>query len=234
MFPRALDAPIARLKEELRDEHDSIRRRSIERKLTGTMRLRAAVEALLEAARKPPRKDGDERPAKEREPGKRFAVIQIDGDSMGKLLLGDPERVQTTWRDVIHPKHAQRILENDALRAAGWPSLLGEKRLMGPSLHAFISRALADFTHQIVPWVVEREHDGRLVYAGGDDVLALAPADQAMAIAARLQELFSAAWIIDTDYEVDTWAWRRPGATFEHDTDKARATGSRWCRRRSS
>lgn len=80
---------------------------------------------------------------------------------------------------------------------------------MGPSLHAFLNRVLADFSHRIVPWVVEREFDGRLIYAGGDDVLALAPADQALPLVARLQQVYSSAWIIDTDHRPDAWGWRR-------------------------
>ena len=63
---------------------------------------------------------------------------------------------------------------------------------------------------------------GRLIYAGGDDVLCLAPADEALDLAARLQQLFSAAWIIDTDYQADPWLWRRQDWSGRHDSDLAR------------
>jgi CRISPR-associated protein Cmr2 len=68
---------------------------------------------------------------------------------------------------------------------------------MGPSLHAAISRMLVDFAHRVVPWVIEQEYGGRLVYSGGDDVLALLPATDALPAAQRLQELFSATWVLD-------------------------------------
>lgn len=204
VFPRALDAPLARLKADGKHpQADKVKR------------LQEAISELLRQA-------GNVLDARANEPGKRFAVIQIDGDGMGKLLLGDAERVATTWRNVIHPKHLERMEGNPDMQQAGWPALLDQRRLMGPSLHAFISRALADFTHRIVPWVVEREYAGRLVYAGGDDVLALAPAEDAVKIAWRLQQLFSAAWVIDTRYDIDTWAWRRPEARVDFDPGAAR------------
>lgn len=205
LFPRTLDVLLRRKPE----------------KAAAVRALQTAVSNLLLAARKIPSLDASE-------PGSRIAVLRLDGDAMGMLLLGDADHIETRWRDVLHPAHVKSLEGSAEMQRAGWSAgsgqagLLDSKRLMGPSLHAFISRALADFTHRIVPWVVEREHHGRLVYAGGDDVLALAPAGEAVRIAARLQELFSAAWLIDRQYDADTWEWRRPGAKFEHDPGKAR------------
>lgn len=145
-------------------------------------------------------------------PATRLAVIRLDGDRMGALLLGEASAIETRWRDVLHPEVLRRLEDPkkaDHLKQAGWPALLNVHRLMGPSLHAFVSRALGQFSHRIVPWVVEREFSGRLIYAGGDDVLCLAPADEAIDLAARLQQLFSAAWVVDTDPPADQWGWRR-------------------------
>lgn len=152
----------------------------------------------------------------------RFAVLKLDGDHMSRLLLGDPAMIQAHWRDVIHPKVVENLSQRQPFLDAGWQDLLAAKRLVGPSLHAFISRALADFAHQIVPWVIEREFGGRLIYSGGDDVLALAPADDALPIAARLQQLFSAPWVIDTHYTADPWDWRRPGWRESFPREQAR------------
>lgn len=165
-------------------------------------------------------------------PNFRYAIIRMDGDSVSQLLLGDPETLQARWEEVLHPAVVARIqadlsteLEQPGTeegnagtpperarptwQALGWSSQLRQQRLMGPSLHAFISRTLADFSHRIVPWVVEREFDGRLIYAGGDDILALAPADQALCLVARLQQLYGCAWVIDRDHRPDAWGWRR-------------------------
>ncbi len=152
-------------------------------------------------------------------PPTRFAVLALDGDQLGRLLLGEGKTLKATWAQVLHPMAVNSIREKageaDTFRQTDpwsqrWRSLLNQPRLMGPSLHAFINRALTTFANRIVPWVVEREYAGRLVYAGGDDVLALAPADDALPIAARLQQLWSAAWVMDT--LPDLHAWSEEGA----------------------
>ena len=150
-----------------------------------------------------------------RQPCSRYALIRLDADNMGRLLLGDPEVLRTRWRDVLHPKVVKKMEEDSTgfFEDKGWKPLLDRPRLMGPSLHAFINRALADFSHRIVPWVVEREFHGCLVYSGGDDVLALARADHALPLVARLQQLFSAAWIVDNAARADAWEWRRANWT---------------------
>ncbi|WP_315783316.1 MULTISPECIES: type III-B CRISPR-associated protein Cas10/Cmr2 [unclassified Bradyrhizobium] len=182
---------------------------------SGYRELKAAVERLRKATSD----------ANEGKPNKRIAVIRLDGDNMGELLLGSADSIAARWRDVLHPEVIRRLMDpakNAYLRGAGWTDLLDCKRLTGPALHAFISRALGHFSHRIVPWVVEREFSGRLVYAGGDDVLCIAPADEAVDLAARLQQLFSAAWIVDTDPHEDPWTWRRRDWDGHYDQDKAR------------
>lgn len=154
-------------------------------------------------------------------PGTTIAVLHMDGDGMGKLLAGDDGAIEARWRDVIHPKVVERLAKNAYLNEAGWSYLIDQKRLMGPSLHAFISRALGHFSHRIVPWVVEQEFSGRLIYAGGDDVLCLAPASEAIDIAARLHQLFSAAWVVDTQPHRTPWDWRSndPDSPSAHDPE---------------
>lgn len=148
----------------------------------------------------------------------RFAVITVDGDHLGKLLLGAADQIVARWRDVLHPDVA-RQLHGDAPWQQAWQELLDEPRLMGPSLHAFINRVVTTFANRVVPWVVEREYAGRLVYAGGDDVLALAPAAHALDIAARLQELWSAAWVVDTRPHEPAWDGSAP---WQPDDDRRR------------
>jgi CRISPR-associated protein Cmr2 len=42
---------------------------------------------------------------------------------------------------------------------------------MGPSTHSALSRALLDFSNQLVPYLTEQRYAGKLIYSGGDDVL---------------------------------------------------------------
>lgn len=139
-------------------------------------------------------------------PGTRLAVLAADGDKMSRLLLGDPNHVIARWRDVLHPEAVAALERPDGpLAGSGWQRQLDRSRAMGPSLHAAITRAITNFAHRIVGWVVEREYGGRLIYAGGDDLLAMLPADEAVEAAARLQQLFSAAWVVDTAPNASVW-----------------------------
>ena len=113
-------------------------------------------------------------------PGRYFAVIAADGDRMGKILSAEigPKFTDVLHRDVRLPKPAC-----DFLSLVPRPS--------SPAFHATISRILKDFSTKIVPCVVETLHDGDLIYAGGDDLLAVAPPLEALAIAGDLRRAWS-------------------------------------------
>jgi len=55
------------------------------------------------------------------------------------------------------------------------------------SAHVMMSKALSTFAREVVPPIVERERSGRLVYAGGDDVLAFSPLENLLDMADQLQ-----------------------------------------------
>lgn len=148
-------------------------------------------------------------------PCSRLAVIKVDGDSLSKLLTGEPGRLHARWQDVIHPELVEKLRAGEMKDASEYETVLLAERMMGPSLHAFVTRALGEFAHRIAPWVVEQEFNGRLIYTGGDDLLAMAPVDEALNIVARLNQLYSAHWVVDTDPQCDAWAWRRMTASVE-------------------
>ena len=109
-----------------------------------------------------------------------LAVLTMDGDQMGQWLRGDKN---PTLHQAIHPRMAEyfaRIGASDQLNA---------KRPVGPALHAAISEALTNFAMRITPGIVNR-HKGELIYAGGDDVLALVPTEMAIACAEEIQRAF--------------------------------------------
>jgi len=54
-----------------------------------------------------------------------------------------------------------------------------------------ISGALNDFSQKMVRHVVEQEHLGKLIYAGGDDVLAMLPVADLLPAAERLSQVYS-------------------------------------------
>lgn len=120
-----------------------------------------------------------------------FAVLAFDGDEMGKWVSGLHDQMPTLGdqlSDYLDPadgkrKGAKVYFENNM------PTLLARKRPLTPSFHLQFSEMLSNFANFCVRRVIEA-HDGRLVYAGGDDVLALLPAHQAIPCAVALRAAF--------------------------------------------
>lgn len=136
---------------------------------------RESLQALLDAAKE----------AGVPHPSKYYATLMMDGDYAGRWLSGTHEDLATLGK-VLHPNVRQQL---EALPE--WKALLDERRLVTPAVHAAISHALANFALKLVRLAVEERHAGRVVYAGGDDVLALLPLDEVLAAAQELRALFS-------------------------------------------
>lgn len=123
-------------------------------------------------------------------PRKYFAVLMMDGDNMGSWIAGDK---MPKYREVLHPDTRSK-LESDVKGIDYkdiWKPILDEHRLMSPAIHGFISKALGDFSLKLVRHIVEERYAGKLVYAGGDDVMALLPLDCALEVARELRAAFS-------------------------------------------
>jgi len=113
-----------------------------------------------------------------------YAILMMDGDNMGRMLVGDDMK---TVDNYLHPKVVAQL--PDKLK----DKVKDVKRLITPATHSAISRALAHFSINVVPSIVEK-HRGELIYAGGDDVLALLPIDSALACAYRIWREFGKDW----------------------------------------
>jgi CRISPR-associated protein Cmr2 len=123
--------------------------------------------------------------AKQGPPPAYYAILMIDGDEMGKWLRGEKG---PTVREVLHPK-LRRYFE--ALPEAG--EGLDARRPVGPALHTTISEALTNFALHFVPNIIKK-HGGELIYAGGDDVLAIVPTASALGCARELSDTFRKDW----------------------------------------
>lgn len=121
-------------------------------------------------------------------PSKYYAIIHMDGDNMGKWVSGTfaPEITK-----ILHPEISDVLEENP-----DWQTLLQQKRPLTPSLHLATSKALRDFSLKIVREIVERDHLGKLIYAGGDDVLAFVNLKDLSDVMLKLRANFSGALII--------------------------------------
>lgn len=133
----------------------------------------------------------------ERNPTDWYVLAAGDGDDMNKWLKGTKLKPYSHY---VAPGWPQKA---DAWE--GSAEFLASAKRMGPATHAALSRALLDFSNQLVPYLTEQRYAGRLIYSGGDDVLA-----------------YTNLW------EWDSWLWDiqqcfrgepDPGGQFDHAGD---------------
>lgn len=118
-----------------------------------------------------------------------YAMLMLDGDHMGAWLAGGDDRA-ITYRASFHPDVRTGF---DRL-AADRPDIArygSQKRALSPNRHLSISAALNDFSLRVARHVIEDEHRGRLIYAGGDDVLAMLPVADLLPAMQRLRVAYS-------------------------------------------
>ena len=119
-------------------------------------------------------------------PRRYYAILMMDGDRIGKMLSGE---TLPNFGEFLHSAFRNKIKgwkENGKKKGE---ELTKTKRILTPSYHIAISRAMKDFSLYKVSEIVEK-FDGFLIYAGGDDVLALFPADKVLDAAKEIQEYF--------------------------------------------
>jgi CRISPR/Cas system-associated protein Cas10 (large subunit of type III CRISPR-Cas system) len=107
-----------------------------------------------------------------------IAILALDGDEMGKWMSGE---------------NARPFLENLAGKAPeyfkGLDVSTDLKRALSPAYHLQFSEALSNVSLYIADQVVSA-FGGQLIYAGGDDVLAMLPAMNAIHCAQALRFCF--------------------------------------------
>jgi CRISPR-associated protein Cmr2 len=97
-------------------------------------------------------------------PANWYVLAAGDGDGMSEWLKGKKLK---TYQHYI----ASGLSVPDSVKKT-FDEFLDLPKRMGPSTHNALSRALLDFSNQLVPYLTERRYAGRLIYGGGDDVLA--------------------------------------------------------------
>ncbi len=140
--------------------------------------IRAAVRQTLASVRE---NQGDDRLETY------YSLLLLDGDRMGQWLSGDNA---IAYRDSFHPQ-VQTGFDDHAKGQPLIEQYGKEPRALSPGRHQAISGALNDFSLTVVRHVVENEHLGRLIYAGGDDVFAMLPVADLLSAMQRLRHAYS-------------------------------------------
>jgi len=117
-----------------------------------------------------------------------YALLLMDGDRMGQILSGDPQWA-ISYSDSFHPQVRDGFLQ--AANQASLSDYANMKRTLSPNRHFAISSALNDFSLTVVRHVIEEEHLGRVIYAGGDDVMAMLPTADVFSAMPRLRKAYS-------------------------------------------
>ena len=121
-----------------------------------------------------------------------YAVLCMDGDDLGQWVSGAKtpplfKVLAGTEADEKSPKGYFKQHWQPA--RAGGLQAEAVRRPLTPGFHAALSEALGNFSLYCAGQVVEA-FNGQLLYSGGDDVLAMLPAEQALDCAFALQCAF--------------------------------------------
>lgn len=101
-----------------------------------------------------------------------YVLAAGDGDSMSDWLKGHFLQPYGDYIPNTLKERVRQAASEEAGVAQTFTEFLQQKKRMGPATHAALSRALLDFSNQLVPYLTEQRYAGRLIYSGGDDVLA--------------------------------------------------------------
>lgn len=111
-----------------------------------------------------------------------LAILALDGDQIGKWMSGEN---MPKWGD----QFSQKAKEYFETMGEQGKTFLQEQMPLTPSFHKLFSEALSNFALYCARPIVEH-FKGQLIYAGGDDVLAMLPANQAIPCAQALRDAF--------------------------------------------
>ncbi|NMC68415.1 MAG: type III-B CRISPR-associated protein Cas10/Cmr2 [Spirochaetales bacterium] len=117
-----------------------------------------------------------------------YAILAMDGDNMGKWLKGE---FLPKIGNLIHDKAKESLVfYSEGEDRKKLEKLINSKHPMSPSFHNLFSRKLSDFALSKVREIVEGRYYGKLIYAGGDDILAFLPVEDALDCACELNNEF--------------------------------------------
>jgi CRISPR-associated protein Cmr2 len=93
-----------------------------------------------------------------------YVLAAGDGDGMSDWLKGTN---MENYREYI-----PEALKAKLTIGSKFDNFLDIPKRMGPATHNALSRALLDFSNRLLPYLTQQRYAGRLIYGGGDDVLA--------------------------------------------------------------
>ena len=127
-----------------------------------------------------------------------YAILKSDGDRMGKLLSGGNDGTDNNmcYGNAFHsdiykklkPVGDSNVDLNNYLQAS---------RLSSPGRHMSISGALSTFSSKAAPYLIEHVLSGKVIYSGGDDLLAFLPVDDVLPALYMLKNFYQGTKVDD-------------------------------------
>jgi len=117
-------------------------------------------------------------------PNPYFAVVLLDGDDMGRWLSGkflpsiEYAYNSEVWKNL--PDDFKNQLKN-----------ITPRKILTPAIHSAVSTALRNYSIEFAQKIVEEEHLGKLIYSGGDDLLAFVNLKNLFPVMRKLRAAFS-------------------------------------------
>lgn len=118
-----------------------------------------------------------------------YALILMDGDRMGAWLSAADGFTQPHGSS-FHPK-IRAGLQNRFARNDNFDKYAAAHRAPNPAWHMAISEALNNFSLTLASAILHRHFNGRILYAGGDDLMAMLPVGELLAAMAALRAAYS-------------------------------------------
>ncbi len=118
-----------------------------------------------------------------------YAFLLVDGDKMGAWISGSDPKLTQPYRETWHPKIRDAVANSPSAQVLS--SYLETPRAASPGRHMAISQALNAFSLHVVRYVVEDLYKGKLLYAGGDDALAMLCIDDLLSAMMTLRLCYS-------------------------------------------
>ncbi len=115
-----------------------------------------------------------------------YGLVLMDGDDMGAWLSGNSEALQPRYRDILHPDVREKLKAEGTL-----DEFMNTLRPATPGRHQAISRALNHFSQDLARHMVEEVFKGKLIYSGGDDLLAMVSVDDLPGLMLGLRCLYA-------------------------------------------
>ena len=136
-----------------------------------------------------------------------WVIVLADGDNMGQFVSGKKLEKYERYvqRDAVNESRlSESRLSDDTLGSF----LRDTTKRMGPATHIGLNRALLDFSNRLVPYLTERRYCGRVIYSGGDDVMAVLPLEDLPGYVRSLRAAWSGKPDPDGEFKAAGGYWR--------------------------